>query len=73
MTVKQLHDLTGKLIAKKQGGIDVAINYATFLENDCGSILEIESAKVIRVQGADDGGPVGPKFPFLVLDGGFRE
>ena len=73
MTITQLHKITGQLIAKKKGGIDVAINFATFSENECGSILEVESAKVMRVQGADDGGPVGEKFPFLVFDGGFRQ
>lgn len=73
MTVQELHDITGKAIAKGNGNAEVAINYATFLENEVGSILTIESAQVENVQGADDGGPLGDKYPFLVISGGFTE
>lgn len=69
MTVEQLHKLTGKLLAKKQGNAEVAINHASFSESENGTILTVESASLRRVQGADDSGPVGPKFPFLVLEG----
>lgn len=72
MTVTDLHKLTAGLIAKKQGNIDVTINFATFIENENGTILEVEAAKVERVQGADDSGPVGRKFPMLILSGGFK-
>ncbi len=70
MTVQKLHELTGKLLAEKQRNIDVAINFATFSENECGSILTVESAEVVQVQGADDSGPIGRKYPFFVLSGG---
>ena len=73
MTVNELHKITTALRAKKQGNIDVTINYATFCEHEDCTILFVDSAKVIRVQGVDDGGPVGRKEPFLVLDGGFRD
>lgn len=70
MTVKQLHKLTGDLIAKRQGGAEVAIDFATFIESENGTILDVESAEVRRVQGADDAGPSGPKFTMCVLSGG---
>lgn len=70
MTVNKLHKITTALRAQKQGNIEVAINYASFLEDENGSILTVETAKLERVQGADDSGPVGRKFPFLVLAGG---
>jgi hypothetical protein len=69
MTVEKLHQLTGKLLAKKQGNIEVAINHARFMESENGTILTVESATVRHIQGADDSGPRGPKFPFLVLEG----
>lgn len=72
MTIKQLHSVTGKLIAKEQGDHDVTIDIATFSESENGTILMVESAKFKRVQGADDSGPVGPMFTMLVLSGGFQ-
>lgn len=70
MTVQKLHEITGTLLAKKRGNLHVMINIATFSESENGTILEVESAEVERVQGADDSGPVGRKFPMLVLTGG---
>ncbi len=72
MTAKQLQSILAVALSER-GDIDVMIDIATFAENEAGTIIEIESAEVKRVQGADDSGPVGPKFPMLVLDGGFRE
>ena len=69
MTVNQLHEITTALRAQNQGNSEVAINHASFSENENGGILTVESAKLEHVQGADDSGPVGDKFPFLVLDG----
>lgn len=73
MTVSQLHEITSKAIADGHENAEVAINYATFLENEEGSILTIDSAAMENIQGADDGGPVGEKYPFLVISGGFTE
>lgn len=73
MTVKQLHELTRKVIAGTEGDMDVAINFSTFAENENGNILLVTSAEVIRVQGTDDSGPIGDKELFFVLDGGHRE
>lgn len=72
MTIQKLHDITAELIAQKQGDADVAINFSSFLENEDGNILTVESAKFEQVQGADSSGPMGPKFPFLILDGGSK-
>ena len=66
MTVHQLHTLTTKLITQNRGDAEVGIDLSQFIEDDA-SIRVIDSAKYRRVQGADDSGPVGPKFPFLVL------
>jgi hypothetical protein len=70
MTIRELHKLTGDLLATNADD-PVAINYRTFLEPEEPShtILEIESAEVRNVQGADDSGPVGDEYPFLVLSG----
>ena len=35
-------------------------------------IHDVEGGKYRRIQGCDDSGPVGPKCPFLVLNGGCR-
>lgn len=70
MNIDQLHKITGDLIAKKRGNLDVMINLATFTESENGTIHEIQTAKVQRVQGADDSGLVGSKIPMLVLSGG---
>ena len=72
MTVNQLHKITTALRAKKQGDAEVAIDHASFIESENGTILVVESGKLRRVQGADDSGPTGPKFPFLVLTGNFE-
>jgi hypothetical protein len=69
MTVEKLHKLTGDLIAKRRGNAEVAIDIASFTESENGTIHVVESVKYRRIQGADDSGPVGPKFPFLVLSG----
>jgi len=69
MTVNQLHEITTALRAKKQGDAEVAIDHASFAANENGTILVVKSAKLRRLQGADDSGPIGPKFPFLVLAG----
>jgi hypothetical protein len=69
MTIRELHELTGEQIANGQADAEVAIDYSTFIENDNGNILTIERAALKRVQGADDAGPVGAKFPFFVLEG----
>ena len=69
MTVEKLHKLTGDLIAQRRGNAEVAIDIATFIESENGTIHIVESAKYRRIQGADDSGPVGPKFPFVVLTG----
>jgi hypothetical protein len=70
MTIKQLHELTATLIANNQADANVAIDFSTFAENDNGSILEVESADMRTVEAADDSGPTGDKFPFLVMSGG---
>lgn len=69
MTIQKLHNITGAIIAKHGGNIDVAIDFRTFEENENGNILAVESAAMIRVQGADDSGPIGKKEPFFVLSG----
>lgn len=68
MTIKQLHEITGSLIAK-HGNDPVAINSATFAENENGDIIECDTAGIERVQGADDSGPVGRRYPMLVING----
>ena len=74
MTVNQLHKITTALRAQKQGNIEVAINHASFPNEaahlyENGAILLVGKATLQQIQGADDSGPVGRKFPFLVLDG----
>jgi hypothetical protein len=69
MTVSELHQLTAALIAQGQGDAEVAINFDTFAESENGSILEVEKGELRIVQGADDSGPMGKEFPFLVLSG----
>lgn len=71
MTVTQLHELTGKIVADGDGANEVAIDFATFSESDSGTILTVESADERTVQGADDSGPTGAEFRMLVLGGGF--
>ena len=70
MTIRDLHNITTGLLAL-HGDAPVAIDFRTFAEPEEPSetILEIESAEVRDVQGADDSGPVGEEFPFLVLSG----
>lgn len=68
MSVKELQDI----LAKADPASEVAIDFASFMESDNGTILTIESAEERNVQGADDSGPVGPKFKFLVLSGGME-
>lgn len=69
MTVRELHEITSELVAKNKCDIEVAIDYFSFSESENGSILLIESAAVQRVQGADDSGPVGRKYPMFVISG----
>lgn len=69
MSVNELHKITTALRAKKQGNIEVMIDFASFQENENGNILMIDDAKVKNLQGADDSGPRGKKFPMLVLSG----
>jgi len=68
MTIRELHAITGALLAK-HGDDAVAIDYRTFAEDENGTILEIQSGELRSVQGADDSGPVGGQYPFLVLSG----
>lgn len=69
MTVKELHEICTSIVDKGQGNIDVAIDFNSFDESENGSILPIESTLLHSVQGADDSGPVGSKYPFLILLG----
>jgi hypothetical protein len=69
MTVKELHSLTGKLLQQKRGDADVAIDLSTFSEAENANIIPVNKGKYRRIQGADDSGPTGPKFLFLVLSG----
>jgi hypothetical protein len=69
MTIKELNEITSEQIAKGQGEAEVVIDYATFIENENGNLLTIDRSRLIHAQGADDSGPVGPEFPFLVLAG----
>ena len=68
MTVKELHALLSSVLAL-QGDLEVMVNTATFPEMESGTIMEVESATVEDVQGADDSGPVGDKYPMLVIKG----
>lgn len=65
MTTKQLIEKLQQL----PSNMDVMIDFDTFTENENGSILPVDSAEVRNVQGADDSGPVGPRFDMLVLSG----
>lgn len=69
MTVQQLHEITSAAIAAGQGNIEVMVNTASFYENDEGSVFEAEKAEVELVEAADDSGPTGEKYPFLVISG----
>jgi hypothetical protein len=73
MNVKDLHALTGKLIKQGRGDADVSFDTATIIENEdpAATIHHVDGAKYRRIQGIDDSGPVGPKFPTLVLRGEF--
>lgn len=73
MTVNKLHKITTKLIAQGRGDIDVAVDTASLHDDPDATINMIESAKYRRVQGVDDSGPTGPKFPMLVLAGERRD
>jgi hypothetical protein len=72
MSVKELHALTGKLIKQRRGNAEVAFDTSSIMESEDPSVCihDVERGKYKRVQGCDDSGPVGPKFPFLVLSGG---
>ena len=72
MTVNQLHKITAGLIAKGRGDADVAVDTSACNDNADAPIDMIIGARYRRVQGVDDSGPTGPKFPFLVLNGGFE-
>ena len=69
MTINELKKLIEQTIAEGHGDAEVAIDFDAFTENENGSILTVESGSYREVQGADDSGPVGEKFPFLVLNG----
>ena len=56
-------------VIKEHGDIDVMVNTATFEESENGTVFEVEAASVERVQGADDSGPVGDKYPMFVITG----
>lgn len=73
MNVRDLNKLTRKLINQGRGGADVAIDIKTFSEHEDATIHHVETGKYQRIQGVDDSGPVGPKFPTLVLRGGFPD
>lgn len=72
MSVKELHALTGKLIKQGRGNAEVGFDINTIVEHEDPSacIHDVEGGNYRRIQGCDDSGPVGPKFPFLVLNGG---
>jgi hypothetical protein len=67
MTTKQLQKILDD--AKAYGDIEVMVNTATFDESENGTVFEAESATVELVQGTDDSGPVGDKYPMLVIKG----
>lgn len=69
MTIDKLHEITTGLVSIGKGQCEVAINLATFHESENGAIIMVDDAAMEDVQGADDSGPVGPKFPTLVIVG----
>lgn len=69
MSIEELHNITSGLIRQGKGDSTVAIDFATFMESENATILPIESWRHTKVQGADDSGPVGERFAFLVLSG----
>lgn len=74
MSIKELHALTGKLIKQGRGKAEVGFDISTIVEHEDANacIHDVDGAKYRRIQGCDDSGPVGPKFPFLVLNGGLN-
>lgn len=74
MSVKELHALTGKLIKQGRGSAEVGFDTSTIVENEDPNacIHDVEGWGYRRIQGSDDSGPVGPKCPFLVLNGGLN-
>ena len=73
MTIKQLHEITAQLIAKGKGATDVSVDTRTCNDNSDAPIELILGARIRRVRGVDDSGlTTGPKFSFLVLNGGFE-
>lgn len=68
MTTRELKELIDTAIAK-HGDVEVMVDTKTFPDSDNGTIFEISDAEVIDVQGADDSGPVGEKYPMLVIKG----
>lgn len=70
MTVKELNALTRKLIAQKHGDAELGVDLQSFVQREDANIGIVVHGTYRRVQGVDDAGPTGPKFPFLVLSGG---
>lgn len=68
MNIKELQNILSSTLAI-HGNIEVMINTATFPESENGTVMEAVSAKVDEVQGADDSGPVGDKYPMLIIRG----
>ena len=68
MTAKKLQEILAAAI-KTHGDIEVMVNTATFSESENGTVFEVENAKVERVQGADDSGPVGKRYPMIIITG----
>lgn len=69
MTIEQLHGITKQAIEQGHSLAEVAIDFDTFMESENGSVLSAQAATVKLVQGADDSGPTGDVFPFLVISG----
>ncbi len=75
MNIKQLHELTGDLIAKGYGLEEVAIAKDSFTspyEEDGGTILAVDRAEIENVDTAPMEGPGSADStpePFLVLRG----
>jgi hypothetical protein len=72
MTTKKLQEIIAASI-KEHGDLPVMVNTATFEESENGTVFEVEAAKVERVQGVDDSGPVGRKYPMLVITGNWGD
>lgn len=75
MNIKELHQLTGELIAKGHGLEDVAIDKNSFTdpyEEDGGTILTVDSAEIENVEVAPfegEGSEDSMTEKFLVLRG----